>query len=518
MRRSRLFVWVVGLVLLCCAAGLAEEHTVLSGESTLTYRIETDGKTGGKYAVITAATAVPDLVIPGEVDGISVRTIGKKGMESILGRGINNTVETLTIEEGVQEIGDYAFFGLRQLRKAELPDSVTKIGGYAFSSCYVLSEVRFPKDLKASGIGAGAFQSTGFEDIVLPDGTSVAEYWRKMGLDGDIVFSTYRDGWDYLKLSDGTGRLVMWPGYQEVKDDPTVVVPEKLGDVWITEIGPKLFGAVSDQYRNGIEKVVLPEGLKVIWNNAFLRCEGLREINLPVSLESIGFAALAGVKAEGLELPENAREQSDAMWYCTTIHKDASGKFEYGILPDQTAVITAFTVEKNKQVTIPAEVDGVRVSMISQIPPNRGQGMAGYSELKNVEISEGIECIGPRAFEDCKSLSAIQLPKSLKVIGDSAFRYCEALGSIKLPNGLEEIGDEAFIFSGVKNLQIPDSVVRLGGTPFRSSGLTGVTLPLVSYGGSSVLSTLLMFSLVQGFILIGEKKHARTEKKQKEES
>ncbi len=48
--------------------------------------------------------------------------------------------------------------------------------------------------------------------------------------------------------------------------------------------------------------------------------------------------------------------------------------------------------------------------------------------------------------------------------------------------------------------------------------LTGVTLPLVSYGGSSVLSTLLMFSLVQGFILIGEKKHARTEKKQKEES
>ena len=91
------------------------------------------------------------IAFAGEVDGIPVRTIGKKGMESILGRGINNTVETLTIEEGVQEIGDYAFFGLRQLRKAELPDSVTKIGGYAFSSCYVLSEVRFPKDLKASG-------------------------------------------------------------------------------------------------------------------------------------------------------------------------------------------------------------------------------------------------------------------------------------------------------------------------------------------------------------------------------
>ncbi|MCR4705339.1 MAG: FtsW/RodA/SpoVE family cell cycle protein [Lachnospiraceae bacterium] len=49
--------------------------------------------------------------------------------------------------------------------------------------------------------------------------------------------------------------------------------------------------------------------------------------------------------------------------------------------------------------------------------------------------------------------------------------------------------------------------------------LTGVTLPLVSYGGSSVLGTILMFSFVQGFIVIGEKrKNGFAEKKQKEES
>ena len=33
---------------------------------------------------------------------------------------------------------------------------------------------------------------------------------------------------------------------------------------------------------------------------------------------------------------------------------------------------------------------------------------------------------------------------------------------------------------------------------------TGVTLPLVSYGGSSVLSTLILFAVIQGLYLLRE--------------
>ena len=34
---------------------------------------------------------------------------------------------------------------------------------------------------------------------------------------------------------------------------------------------------------------------------------------------------------------------------------------------------------------------------------------------------------------------------------------------------------------------------------------TGVTLPLISYGGSSILSTILVFSVIQGLYLLKQK-------------
>ena len=47
--------------------------------------------------------------------------------------------------------------------------------------------------------------------------------------------------------------------------------------------------------------------------------------------------------------------------------------------------------------------------------------------------------------------------------------------------------------------------------------LTGVTLPLISYGGSSVLSTILMFSVIQGLYLMGGRKNAQGSKRKQKQ-
>ena len=47
--------------------------------------------------------------------------------------------------------------------------------------------------------------------------------------------------------------------------------------------------------------------------------------------------------------------------------------------------------------------------------------------------------------------------------------------------------------------------------------LTGVTLPLVSYGGSSVLTTLIMFAVIQGLQLIENEQETEAEKEEDDE-
>jgi len=60
-----------------------------------------------------------------------------------------------------------------------------------------------------------------------------------------------------------------------------------------------------------------------------------------------------------------------------------------------------------------------------------------------------------------------------------------------------------------------------GGIKFIPS--TGVTLPLVSYGGSSLVATILTFSIIQGMYLLREdeelklEKEKRTRKKEKKQ-
>ena len=101
-------------------------------------------------------------------DGVT--NIGAYAFENCIG------LKSVSIPDSVTEIGANAFEYCTVLTGVELPDSVTSIGNYAFQYCIGLTGVTIPAG--ASSIGNYAFQyCTGLTEITLPDSvTEIGSY------------------------------------------------------------------------------------------------------------------------------------------------------------------------------------------------------------------------------------------------------------------------------------------------------------------------------------------------------
>ncbi len=89
------------------------------------------------------------------------------------------------------------------------------------------------------------------------------------------------------------------------------------------------------------------------------------------------------------------------------------------------------------------------------------------SDIKSVEIIEGVTSIGPYAFYKCTSLTSITIPDGVTQIGYFAFGDCSSLVSVSIPDSVTYI--EAFAFSdctGLVDVSFPDSIESFEGGIF----------------------------------------------------
>ena len=136
----------------------------------------------------------------------------------------------------------------------------------------------------------------------------------------------------------------------------------------------------------------------------------------------------------------------------------------------------------DKEIVIPAEIDGVPVWYISG-------SMFKDSDITSVVIPEGIRHIYRGVFQNCKSLTSVSLPSTLSYIGEYAFYGCKSLAQITLPEKLSTLGYYAFYnCDALTSVTIPAGITELYSETFYScDALTQVTLPdgLTEIGSSA---------------------------------
>ena len=101
-----------------------------------------------------------------------------------------------------------------------------------------------------------------------------------------------------------------------------------------------------------------------------------------------------------------------------------------------------------------------------------------HPNLREVELPEGLSCIGARAFCDSPELTEVKIPSTVTKIKDSAFSRCTGLTKIELPPQLEEVGYSSFCgCSGLTEITIPSSVKTIRSGAFEECyNLESVTL------------------------------------------
>lgn len=328
------------------------------------------------------------------------------------------TLESVTVENGVVSIGNYAFYQCDKITSTvDLPKTVLYLGDGAYRECYGLTEMdlsntklesigvgtfvdcynitsalNLPETLKS--IGASAFAASG---TTLNKGLCM-QFTGDLYLPDSVVSCGSATFQGCAKL-DGVLRLS--PNMTEIPDGFAIGVTSLTGDIIIpegvTRIGNSAFyGKLAPASYDGV--VVIPNTVTEIGTYAFSHSPKLHgDLVIPDTVKIVGDAAFSN---------------------CTGL----DGKLVVG---DGTRFIGSFAFGSDD----------------------------GIMNFTSIEIGNSVEYIGTAAFQYCELASnEIILPDTLKVIGDFAFNHFESAAN--------------------KNIRIPASVIQIGGT----RGIPGITL------------------------------------------
>lgn len=103
------------------------------------FRYKTQGSGKNKYIkIINFDNSTVTPIIPTYINDIPVKVIDDYAFHE-------TTIESITMPDTLEEIGEYAFAGCHRLKNISFPDSVKNIGDMVCSACHSLEFVKWSK-------------------------------------------------------------------------------------------------------------------------------------------------------------------------------------------------------------------------------------------------------------------------------------------------------------------------------------------------------------------------------------
>ncbi|MCR5489447.1 MAG: leucine-rich repeat protein [Saccharofermentans sp.] len=316
------------------------------------------------------------------------------------------SVTSISLPNSLTRIGNYAFAS-NGIKSISIPGSVTAIGEYAFSSCVLLTSVTLLNGVEI--IGDGAFSYTALTSIILPSSVT------------------------YI----GSGAFL------SVKDLASVTF---LGE--ISTIGERAFKGT------GITSVVIPESVKNLGAGSFENCTKLTSLLIDKDLyNKSGTGAFVGCPLttityydSGFAVVNEIAKSGDYVFRITGAAVNGIGTACFmGVANPVEAVVIPGTVD----------IKGATYK-VTTIAMN---AFFGNTTIKTAYIGANVVVVGNNAFYGCSNLVKVSGGARIKTIGTNAFARCSKLSTFVITSKvLYKIGQKAFYYdSKLKTIYIKNT-------------------------------------------------------------
>ncbi|MDR1183699.1 MAG: leucine-rich repeat protein [Coriobacteriales bacterium] len=294
---------------------------------------------------------------------IATGTVGSLTLSAtVAGNGITYTVE---------EIGEFAFNGCKNLTLVSIPDSVRSIGRQAFGNCSSLASVAIPDSVIS-------IEDVAFQNCTILNVVSIGDSVKDIGI---------------MAFADCTSLAA-------------VTIPGS-----VTSIKQGAFMGCTS-----LESIAIPDTVTSLGSSVFARCTSLKSATLPNTAEDIESSMFQDCTSlEFIAIPDSVKSIGTNAFYGTTTLE---------------TVIFGSSIEAIGNSAFRGCAALSSLALPDSLINIGEHAFNGCTALFAVTIPDSVISIGASAFNGCTSLESVAIESSVTNLSGYVFYSCSALTTL----------------------------------------------------------------------------------------